>query len=741
MMMRSKLMAAVFGATLVFAASCASGDRPVATVSGDCFSTYMTVPISSLAPTAGSSASSLQTISQNCLAASADIQRTSAERANAYFHAGRALVELAHEQEKASAGSSQSFANNSARTSYENAAEALRNATFHNPGLSEAWITLARANAGIGTYEGYYAALVDPTGPLSRVVAPGTLLGLNATYARAEILQRRSQSSFAEPGDRAESVRLLGDVWNQIPTLPVYDASRTGLPETNLLGRNDLRLQTERRIASVAGAMADTALATNGRSLNKLELERARDALLTASRINPRDANTSERLGQTQLYLAGFNGSTASPEFECSAARADTVLASAARTSFSNALANGAGQSALRGRACASQAVGGLDNLGASVVDFRQLVGLSAAPGSAAVGQNGQVTCEPGLTLPAGGDTATRSAQQDLRIDLGRAYKDLAAAQRAAATQRGRTDIPLDARENLGRSICAFESAIQAGTSSAGALQARNARIRFDIANAYLALDDTSRAKQALDAAVIDDPSFADAHFELAKIYLDIANDWRSPDYNAGYEALMKVDRLLSQEGESAAGNIVRANTSYYLSKLQTISGRKGGNTWAQVINYADLALAQYPPELETPWEVEQQTCLARISAGGDYILNDNSARDRCSLNTKRGEPEGLLLRGMYYLKRARVISGLGAKQDNWDSAMLAFDDGLAFMEAPNSTADPNGLLAEKLRMGKLITQYCFGQTSTFQRGVDQSRPYYETAVAFMENHGLDRCR
>lgn len=742
MMMRPKLMAAMVGIAASTLAACGGGPSSVVNLGeASCYAPYKYVPISSAQSSAVSQISTLQSVSQACLAAGESIQRTSAERANAYFHAGRALVELAREQEKTH-GADTGFSNNNARTNYESAVDALTKATFHNPGLSEAWITLARAQAGLGSDAGYYSALVDPNGPLNRVPQTISLLGLNATYARAEILQRRSQTPFAEPGDRAEAVRLLGSVWTQLGSLPPYDENRSGTPETNLLSRTDLRTQTEASITNVAGSMADMALTSTPQTLELARLQRARDALVTATQINRTDANALEQLGQIQLYLAGFQGPTASPDFECSALRADAQLASAAKNSFDSAIANGAGASALRGRACANQAIGGVNNLSASVIDFRQLIGLPPTPQVNTVGQAGQVRCEPGLSMPASGDTAARILQQDLRIDLGRAYKDLASAQRIAASVRGREEIPADAKDNLGRSICAFESAIQGGAAQTGPVQqTRTARIRFDIASAYLALDDTTQARQALDAAIADDPNFAAAHFELAKLYLDVRNNWLSPNYNAGYESLKRVEAILSRENENAAGNLVSAETSYYLSKLQTMDGRKGSNTWTDVINYADLALAQYPPELETPWEIEQQTCLARISAGGDYVLNDNSARDRCSLNTKRNEPEGLLLRGMYYLKRARALTGLGAKQDNWDSAMLAFEDGLAFIEAPNSTVDANSLLAEKLRMGKLITQYCFGQTSTFQRGVDQSRPYYNAAVVFMENHGLDRCR
>ncbi|MBK8838602.1 MAG: hypothetical protein IPO30_07895 [Hyphomonadaceae bacterium] len=137
---------------------------------------------------------------------------------------------------------------------------------------------------------------------------------------------------------------------------------------------------------------------------------------------------------------------------------------------------------------------------------------------------------------------------------------------------------------------------------------------------------------------------------------------------NAAKEFQQVIDRTGGVTGIPQSGELqLKADAHYYLSLIEARQAGSGPLSAAAVAN-ADRAVlvgAPNPPR--------NFACLAHIVRGGKSVTDDGMS-NWCSGND--GRPEGLLLRGMFYLRQAQIASQT-ARPILRDSAQFAFNQGL----------------------------------------------------------------
>ena len=163
--------------------------------------------------------------------------------------------------------------------------------------------------------------------------------------------------------------------------------------------------------------------------------------------------------------------------------------------------------------------------------------------------------------------------------------------------------------------------------------------------------------------ARVANPQSAKPAFEIGMSYFK-----QSMLDDAAREFQQVVDKTGGVNGSPPPGELqFKADAFYYLSLIDAQKAGSRPLPSAAVTN-ADRAVlvgAPNPPR--------NFACLAHVMAGGKSVTADGSS-NWCSGSD--GKPEGLLLRGMFYLRQAQ-FAAQSAKPILRDSAQFAFNQGL----------------------------------------------------------------
>lgn len=220
----------------------------------------------------------------------------------------------------------------------------------------------------------------------------------------------------------------------------------------------------------------------------------------------------------------------------------------------------------------------------------------------------------------------------------------------------------------------------------------------------------TAAALQALNAAVSDDNTNAEAYFLRGQIAL--------------FERRYAAAREDLRRAESLSAGPRKAASAYYLSVLET-QDRSNGSA-VRAVDYADAA---FEGDRENPI-YRRQACLTRILSG----LTAREGRFFCT--AVEGRPdyrEGLLYEGLFWLREA-YVSGGGNQRRDWAQALRVFERGLDIPAGMNESSQ----LADYLAYGRRFALHCagLGAANTAAPGDAAS----DEERQFFARHGLGRC-
>ncbi len=240
----------------------------------------------------------------------------------------------------------------------------------------------------------------------------------------------------------------------------------------------------------------------------------------------------------------------------------------------------------------------------------------------------------------------------------------------------------------------------------------------------------TEDVRITLTDALAADPTSVGSRLALAKNYYS-----QSMLADAETHFLQVVSATGGANGAPPPGQTkFKADAYYYLSLIKA----RGGPASAAAVDYADRAVRVGGSE--SPYR--EQACVAHILRGGASVSDSNSIWCAGS-----DQPEGLLLRGLFYLRHAQYAPA-AAKSISRDSAKFAFEQGLREVARsttpakelsfkwPGSTAAPPAV-RDLLEYGTGVVEGCSGLSAQ----VDLTQAQYDAASAFYTFYRVNDCK
>lgn len=233
--------------------------------------------------------------------------------------------------------------------------------------------------------------------------------------------------------------------------------------------------------------------------------------------------------------------------------------------------------------------------------------------------------------------------------------------------------------------------------------------------------------KTLLDALAAD-PASVGSRLQLAKNYFA-----QSIFGEAEKHFLQVVSATGGATGAPPPGQAkIKADAYYYLSLVKA----RGGTASKEAVDYADMAVRVGGSE--SPYR--EQACVAHILRGSASVSDSNSIWCAGS-----DQPEGLLLRGMFYLRHAQYAPAT-AKSISRDAAKFAFEQGLReaaraapkplSFSWPGATATPPAV-RDLLEYGTGVVEGCAGLSAQ----VDLTQAQYDAASSFYQFYRVNDCR
>jgi hypothetical protein len=231
--------------------------------------------------------------------------------------------------------------------------------------------------------------------------------------------------------------------------------------------------------------------------------------------------------------------------------------------------------------------------------------------------------------------------------------------------------------------------------------------------------------------ALAADPGSVGSRLQLAKNYFT-----QSMFGEAENHFLQVVSATGGANGAPPPGQAkMKADAYYYLSLIKA----RGGTASKEAVDYADQAVRVGGSE--SPYR--EQACVAHILRGGTSVADSNSIWCAGS-----DQPEGLLLRGMFYLRHAQYAPA-AAKSISRDAAKFALEQGLREATRagapapkplsftwPGSTATPPAV-RDLLEYGTGVVEGCAGLSAQ----VDLTQAQYDAASAFYSFYKVNDCK
>jgi tetratricopeptide (TPR) repeat protein len=226
------------------------------------------------------------------------------------------------------------------------------------------------------------------------------------------------------------------------------------------------------------------------------------------------------------------------------------------------------------------------------------------------------------------------------------------------------------------------------------------------------------------------DPGSVSSRLQLAKNYFT-----QSIFGDAETHFLQVVSATGGATGAPPPGQAkMKADAYYYLSLIKA----RGGVASKEAVDYADQAVRVGGSE--SPYR--EQACVAHILRGGASVADSNSIWCAGS-----DDPQGLLLRGMFYLRHAQYAPA-AAKSISRDAAKFAFEQGLRETNRtgatprplsftwPGSTATPPAV-RDLLEYGTGVVEGCAGLSAS----VDLTQAQYDAASSFYSFYKVNECK
>jgi tetratricopeptide (TPR) repeat protein len=166
------------------------------------------------------------------------------------------------------------------------------------------------------------------------------------------------------------------------------------------------------------------------------------------------------------------------------------------------------------------------------------------------------------------------------------------------------------------------------------------------------------------------------------------------------------------------------AEANYFLSRIDAERGNPGDDVLRRAIQRADAAVSMAGADAR----YRDQACLVRIRRGRDSV----TASSNLSSCAGSDQPEGLLLRGMFFLRQAQYTTNLEFKASLRNQANLAFDDG--FKKAAE------GPVRDRLQYGRYVAvPYCTLATAPDAPPFEAARK--QRAEAYFDQYHVRQCR
>ncbi len=645
---------------------------------------------------AGQTVTSLEQMAEACRTAASNAStRTVGERANAWFNAGQALVEIGDRL----AATPATAPNASGR--YLDGEGLLSDAIPDQANPYPAMLALARAQKGLGRYSAAQLTLAPLVRQDPRIGDPNYLLALRGKLEAARI-QRLEAASLQQGNGLYQALVNLRDIWTRTDpaNLPAPADSRNR--ETGVaIDRNAVAAIHEESRAELISLAGEISAAGLRETASFEDTQRALNALQIASPVDPTDAQTQLHIAETQLRLAILAADTSPSQFECQIGQATDAglrialqaYESATRMNFSQAERRA---DAYMGLGCIWQSLDG-QGLETRVRLEQRVSNLQQAVRAFTAARES----DPGWSRD---------------LDLGRAHRDLARAH----LNRSTGGIPTEARTSLANAIRNFESAISLNPGDDAASNRNKARIHLDIADAHLALKDMDQdqvnlALANIQAAVALDSnsplpwySLAEFHYEHGE--RDASGAPSAASLAAAETNYQQADALATDE----ANRSIKARAKLQLSRILT---ERGSSDWARVVKLADDALARTTSETPNRSEFEDQACLSRIARGGYGSLvssretpdEPDTVRRLCT--TRGANASANLLKGMYHIRLSQYLSQ-NPQQGELQNAIVTFSNAVTQLDAQPTTLSPSQQRARaRLEYGRGVAETCVGLT------------------------------
>jgi len=243
----------------------------------------------------------------------------------------------------------------------------------------------------------------------------------------------------------------------------------------------------------------------------------------------------------------------------------------------------------------------------------------------------------------------------------------------------------------------------------------------------------TEDVRKTLLAAIAADPGSPRAPLQVGRILYGQSNFGDAANY------FQQVVNLTGGSNSSPSpGDLdAKAEAHYYLSLINTQRGASSSSTaLAAAVSNADAAVRLAASR--SPYR--EQACIARILRGGASVLAPDASTS-CAGND---QPDGMLLQGLFHLKRARFLSTT-SRSAGLELAQVWFDQGLreiarsgapteARFKWPASLLQP--VIRDMLQYGKAKVVSCTGLSTDANLSIDQIR----RAEEFFRFFGVDDC-
>lgn len=243
----------------------------------------------------------------------------------------------------------------------------------------------------------------------------------------------------------------------------------------------------------------------------------------------------------------------------------------------------------------------------------------------------------------------------------------------------------------------------------------------------------TEDIRRTLMDAIAIDPGSPRAPLQVGRILYNQSNLGEAGTY------FQQVINLTGGSGGSPAPSDIdlKADAFYYLSLINSQRGSSANAaTLAAAVSNADAAVRLAASR--SPYR--EQACIARILRGGASV----TASDASSVCSSNDQADGMLLLGLFHLKRARFVSASN-RPSALELAQVWFDQGTreitrsglpaeARFKWPGALSSP--AIRDMLQYGKAKVVSCTGLSTDANLSIDQIR----RAEEFFRFYGVDDC-